>query len=73
MNMARSARAGLTSAQKIVQTVLLIIVSFVGTWLGLYRIPWQVSGDPCLLTAAATGVIVPCLWLQHKKIGLREQ
>jgi len=63
MNTHRVARgAGLTSAQETVQTVLLIIVSFVGTWL-LYRVPWHVSGDPCLLAAAATVVIVTCLWL----------
>ena len=63
-------RAGLTIAQETVQTVLLIIVSFVGTWLGLYRVPWQVSGDPCLLAAAATVVIVTCLWLTRWR-GLR--
>ena len=57
------ARAGLSSAQETVQTVLLIIVTFVGTWLGFYEVPWHLSGDPCLLAAAATGVIVMCLWL----------
>jgi hypothetical protein len=55
--------AGLTSTREIVQTVLLIIVSFVGTWLALYRVPWHVSGDPCLLAAAASAVIVTCLWI----------
>jgi hypothetical protein len=64
MNTHQVARgAGLTSAQKTLQTVLLIIVSFVGTWLALYKVPWHVSGDPCLLAAAASGVIVTCLWL----------
>lgn len=63
MNTAPDVRAGLTGAQETVQTVLLIIVSVVGTWLGLYRIPWHVSGDPCLIAAAATVVIVTCLWL----------
>ena len=63
MNTHRVARAGLTTAQETVQTVLLIIVSVVGTWLSLYRIPWHVSGDPCLIAAAASGVIVTCLWL----------
>jgi hypothetical protein len=46
---ALTAHAGLTIAQETVQTVLLIIVTFVGTWLRLYRVPWQVSGDPCLV------------------------
>src|SRR5690242_14532823 len=63
MNTHRVARAGLTSTQETVPTALLIIVSFVGTWLSLYRVPWHVSGDPCLLAAAATGVVVICLWL----------
>ena len=55
--------AGLTSVRETVQTVLLIIVSFVGTWLALYSVPWHVSGDPCVIAAAASGVIVTCLWL----------
>jgi hypothetical protein len=63
MNMTPDAHAGLTSAQQTFQTVLLIIITLVGTWLGLYRVPWQVSGDPCLLAAAATVIIVACLWL----------
>jgi hypothetical protein len=63
MNTTAQARARRTSAHQIVQTVLLIIVTFVGTWLGLYRVPWQVSGDPCLTAAAATVVVVSCLWL----------
>jgi hypothetical protein len=63
MNTTPNARAGLTIAQETAQTVLLIIVTFVGTWLALYRVPWQVSRDPCLLAAAATVVIVTCLWL----------
>ena len=71
MNTMPDARAGLTIAQETVQTVLLIIVSFVGTWLALYRVPWHVSGDPCLFAAAATGVIVTCLWLTRWR-GLRE-
>ena len=45
MNTTAYARARLTSAHPTVQTVLLIIVTFVGTWLSLYRVPWQVSGD----------------------------
>jgi hypothetical protein len=56
-------RVGLASAQEIVQTALLIVVSLVGTWLALYRVPWRVSADPCLIAAAAMGVIVICLWL----------
>ena len=55
--------AGLSSARETVQTVVLIIVSVVGTWLGLYRVPWHVSGDPCLIAAAASVVVVTCLWL----------
>ena len=56
-------RTDLTNAQATVQTLLLIIVSFVVAWLSVYRVPWQVSGDPCVLAAAATLVIVTCLWL----------
>jgi len=63
MNTMPTPPAGHTMAQETVQTALLIIVSLVGTWLALYRIPWQVSGDPCLLAAAGTGIIVICLWL----------
>ena len=50
-------------AEETVQTVLLIIVSVVDTWLCLYRVPWQLSGDPCLVAAAVTVVIAACLWL----------
>ena len=57
------ARGGLGTARQTVQTVLLIIVTFVGTWLAIYRVPWHVSGDPCILAAAASGIIVTCLWL----------
>jgi hypothetical protein len=63
MNTTAQARARLTSPHQTIQTVLLIVVTFVGTWLSLYRVPWQVSVDPCLLAAAATGGIVTCLWL----------
>ena len=63
MNTMPDAPAGLTRTHETVQTVLLILVTLVGTWLSLYRVPWQVSGDPCLLAAGATGGIVACLWL----------
>ena|SRR5215472_211566 len=63
MNTTADARAGLTMAQGTVQTVLLIIVSLVGAWIGIYKVPWQVSGDPCLLASAITVVIVTLLWL----------
>lgn len=61
-----------TSAQETVQTVLLIVVSLVGTWLALYTVPWHESGDPCLFAAAVTGMIVTCLWLTrwHRSRGL---
>ena len=62
MNTALEARAGLTSAQEKVQTALLIVFSLVGTWIALFRVPWQLSGDPCLVAAAATGLINICLW-----------
>ena len=62
LNTTADAGADMTSPQEIVQTVLLILVTLVGTWLALYRVPWQVSGDPCLLAAATTVVIVACLW-----------
>ena len=70
MNTTPDPRAGLTSAQETVQTMLLVMVSFVGTWLGLYRVPWRVSADPCLLAAAATVIVVACLWLTRWR-GLR--
>jgi hypothetical protein len=71
VNTHRVARsAGLTIAQETVQTALLIILSFVGTWLGIYRVPWQVSGDPCVIAAGASEVIVICLWLTRWR-GLR--
>ena len=63
MNRTLDLRVGLAIAQETVQTVLLVIVSFVGTWLALYRVPWRVSGDPCLTAAAVMAVIVICLWL----------
>ena len=56
-------RGNLTRTQGTVQTILLIIVSVTGTWIALYRVPWQVSGDPCLIAIAATVVVVICLWL----------
>lgn len=70
MNTTADARAPLTSGDETVQTLLLITVTFVGTWLSLYRIPWQLSGDPCLLAAGTTGGIVTCLWLTRWR-GLR--
>jgi hypothetical protein len=69
MNMTPGARVGLTTAQQTVQTVLLIIVSFVTAWM-LYIAPWQVSGDPCLLAAVATVIVVVCLWATDGQ-GLR--
>ena len=69
MNTKPPARAGLTTAQETVQTVVLIIVSFVTAWM-LYIAPWQVSGDPCLLAAVATVVIVVFLWATRWQ-GLR--
>lgn len=38
-------RASVTTARQTVQTLLLIILSLVGTWTALYTVPWQVSGD----------------------------
>jgi len=69
MNTTPNARASLTVAQEIVQTVLLIIVSFVTAWI-LYSVPWQWSGDPCLFAAAATVPVVTFLWLTRWR-GLR--
>ena len=63
MNTRPAVRGDLTNAQATIQTFLLIIVSFITGWLTVYRVPWRVSGDPCLLAAAATVVIVTCLWL----------
>jgi hypothetical protein len=69
MNTTPTAHADLTIAQETVQTVVLIIVSFVTAWM-LYRIPWQLSGDSCLLAAAATVIILTLLWLTRWR-GLR--
>lgn len=70
MNTTPDARARPTMGQETIQTVLLITVSLVGTWLGLYRVPWQVSGDPCLIAAAATVALFILLWLTRWR-GLR--
>ena len=64
------AHTGLTSAQETVQTMLLIVVTLVGTWIGLYKVPWKVSGDPCLVAAAATVAITTLLWVTRWQ-GLR--
>jgi hypothetical protein len=61
MNTRPAVRADLTNAKATIQMFLLIIVSLITAWLSVYRIPWQVSGDPCLLAAAAPVVIVTCL------------
>jgi len=37
--------------------------SLVGTWIGLFKVPWKVSGDPCHVAAAATVLITICVWL----------
>src|SRR5215469_652662 len=63
MSTTTHAHPGLTTAQETVQVVLLIIFSVVGTWIALFRVPWQLSADPCLVAAAATGVITNSLWL----------
>src|SRR5215469_16018093 len=60
MSTTTHAHPGLTTAQETVQVVLLIIFSVVGTWIALIRVPWQLSADPCLVAAAATGVIKFC-------------
>lgn len=65
MNATVHPRAGLNTQQATVQTVLLIVFSVVGTWIALFRVPWRVSGDPCLIAAAATGVITACLWVSR--------
>ena len=67
MNSMSNEHAGLTTAQHTVQTVLLIVVTLVGTWLGVHIVPWQVSWDPCLVAAVATVVIVTCLWLTRRQ------
>ena len=63
MNTAPDAHIGHIIAEETVQTLLLVIVSLVVAWLSVYRVPWRVPGDPCLLAAAATVVIVICLWI----------
>lgn len=63
-------RASLAIAQGTVQTALLVVLTLAGTWIGLYRVPWQVSGDPCLVAAAATVVITILLWVTRWQ-GLR--
>ncbi len=70
MDTTPDAGAGRSIPQQTAQTVLLILVSVVGTWIALYRVPWQASGDPCLVAAAGTAVVVACLWLTRLR-GLR--
>lgn len=67
MNTRPALGADLTNAQAPIQMFFLIIVSFTAAWLSVYRVPWQVSGDPCLLAAGATVVIVTCLWLTRRR------
>src|SRR5690348_12980663 len=63
MNTTLNVRAGRNTAQEIVQTVLLIILSSFATWIALYSVPWRVSEDPCLVALVATVVLVICLLL----------
>jgi len=58
-----------TIAQESLQTVLLTIVTLVNAWL-IYRVPWQVSFDPCLVAAVAAAVTIVCLWITRWR-GLR--
>jgi hypothetical protein len=61
--MARADVAGLSKAQKPMQTVVLIAVSIVTVWT-LYMVPsWQSARDPFLLAAVAGAVTVTCLWV----------
>jgi len=69
MNMTQDTRATLTTAQQTIQTVVLIIVSFVSGWM-LYIAPWQISRDPCFHAAVATVVVVVFLWATRWR-GLR--
>src|SRR5689334_10635326 len=62
MNTMPHAPGGLTTAQETVQTVLLIIVSFVSAWM-LHIAPWQAFDDPCLLATIATAVVMVLLWV----------
>src|SRR5438874_2135182 len=68
-NTTSEARGNLSRTQETVQTIPLTN-SVTGTWLALYRVPWQLSGDPCLVASAATAVVVTCLWLTRWR-GLR--
>ena len=63
MNTTLGVRVGSTTAQETIQTGLLIIFSIVGTWIGLFKVPWRVSGDPCIVAAACTVAVTTALWL----------
>jgi len=63
MNTPTNAPAGQTSAQATLQTVLLIIASLISAWQMVFRAPWRVSADPCILAAAATVVVLVVLWI----------
>ena len=65
MNTTANAHVRSASAQQTIQTALLVVLTIVGTWLALYRVPWQVSADPCLIAALGSIVIVVCLWLMR--------
>src|SRR5690349_19098704 len=69
MNSRPTSPAAPTGAQENLETLLLFIVTFVNAWL-IYRVPWRVSFDPCLLAAVATAVVLVCLWLTRWR-GLR--
>ena len=51
-----------TRARQTLQTVLLIVMSAVFAVL-MYRVPWQVSPDPCILASAAAALTTVFLWL----------
>jgi hypothetical protein len=57
-----TATVNLTTAQEIIQRVILVIVSLVIAWI-VYRVRWHVYGDPCFFAVVATAVVVVFLWL----------
>jgi len=70
MNTTQPARVAPAISQATIQTSLLIIATLVGTWIGLFRVPWQVSGDPCLIAVVFTVIITILLWITRWQ-GLR--
>ena len=67
MTTTQRAQAGPASAQDTLQTVLLVVFTLIGTWIGLFRVPWRVSEHLCLAAVVVTVVITVLLWITRQQ------